>query len=126
MSASLLISSILLGSQPAAADVWPGFLGAGASPITPDSVPLEWAPDRNMAWQAELPGEGQSSPIVWGGRVYVTSVEGPMKDTNHVVALDVKTGQPLWKQSFPTSMPVENTLYVSRAAPTAAADQAGV
>ena len=126
MSAILLLSSLLLVTDSPSASVWPGFLGAGALPIAADSVPLEWAPDRNIAWKADLPGEGQSSPVVWHGHVYLTTVEGPKKDTNHVLAFDLTSGQLLWKHSFPTSQQVEKTLYVSRAAPTSAADAAGV
>ncbi len=126
MTPLILISSFLLAADPSPAGVWPGFLGAGASAIAPESVPLTWAPDQNVAWRAELPGEGQSSPIVWQGRVYLTTVEGEMKDTNHVLALDLQTGALIWRKSFPTSLPVKKTLYVSRAAPTPAADATGV
>ncbi|MHB8969355.1 MAG: outer membrane protein assembly factor BamB family protein [Pirellulaceae bacterium] len=126
MPAFLLLSSLLLAADSPSASVWPSFLGAGASPIVADSVPLEWAPDRNIAWKTDLPGEGQSSPVVWHGHVYLTTVEGPMKDTNHVLAFDLTAGQLLWKHSFPTSQKVEKTLYVSRAAPTSAADAQGV
>ncbi len=127
MATLLLLSTlILVGSEDPSANVWPGFLGAGASSVTAESVPLEWAPDRNMAWKHELVGEGQSSPIVWDGQVYVTTVEGPMKDTNHLLAFDAKSGKAQWDYAFPTSLPVKNTLYVSRAAPTPAADANGV
>ena len=57
---------------------WPGFLGAGAARTTVQSLPLKWTPGENIAWQAALPGDGQSSPIVWGDTAYVTAVEGDM------------------------------------------------
>ena len=127
MATLLLLSTLfLVGSEDPSANAWPGFLGAGASSVTAESVPLEWAPDQNMAWKHELVGEGQSSPIVWNGQVYVTTVKGPMKDTNHVLAFDAQSGKALWDYTFPTSLPVKNTLYVSRAAPTPAADANGI
>ncbi|MEX2262977.1 MAG: PQQ-binding-like beta-propeller repeat protein [Bryobacteraceae bacterium] len=35
-------------------------------------MPTEWSPKQNIAWRAELPGLGVSSPIVWGNQVFVT------------------------------------------------------
>jgi outer membrane protein assembly factor BamB len=107
-------------------DVWPGFLGAGAKPPAAESVPLEWSPEKNIAWTADLPGYGQSSPVVWNDAVFVTSVEGPMKDTCHVVALKHSDGSSIWKHSFESSDKVQDSLYVSRAAPTPVCDGKGV
>ena len=126
MSAAFLISALLLAANPSDANSWPGFLGAGAPPIAAESIPLEWGPDRNIAWQVPLPGEGQSSPVIWNGHVYVTSVEGAMKDTNHLLAYDLASGRQIWNCSRPTSTKVKKTLYVSRAAPTPVVDGDGV
>lgn len=104
------------------APVWPGFLGAGASPITPQSVPLKWTPTEHVAWTAPLPGHGQSSPVIWGDQVFVTSVDGPMKDNYFVVALSLKTGEQLWSHTLESTDKVKNSLYVSRAAPTPVVD----
>ncbi len=114
-----LMLPLLLGEAPVA---WPGFLGAGASTVEAKSLPLTWSPTENIAWQAELPGYGQSSPIVWQDMVFVTSVEGPMKETCHLLALDRTTGKQLWKHSLAASTQVKSSQYVSRAAPTPATD----
>lgn len=106
--------------------VWPGFLGAGATPLTAESLPLEWSPEKNIAWTTDLPGHGQSSPVIWGGKVFVTGVEGPMKDTYHVMCLSLADGSLLWKHSLASSDPVKNSVYVSRAAPTPVVDSHGV
>ncbi len=120
MSLTLLcMLSLLLDDDVKA---WPGFLGAGANAIPPESIALEWAPDRNIAWKATLPGYGQSSPVIRGDRVWVTSVEGPLKETCHVVALDMANGKQIWKHSLESSTRVESTNYVSRAAPTPVVD----
>ncbi|WP_254510489.1 outer membrane protein assembly factor BamB family protein [Anatilimnocola floriformis] len=105
-----------------ATPAWPAFLGQGASAVEANSLPLEWSPTKNIAWEAAIPGHGQSSPIVWGDRVFVTSVEGDMKDTNHVLAFSLADGKQLWKDSFESSDKVKNSLYVSRAAPTPVTD----
>ncbi len=106
---------------------WPGFL-AGGQPVRVklESLPLAWSPTKNIAWQTPLAGIGQSSPVVWKGQVFVTSVEGPMKDVCHVTALRLTDGQVAWKRSFDSSDKVKDSNYVSRAAPTPVVDERGL
>ena len=53
---------------------WPQFRGtSGAGVADSSSLPTRWSATENVAWTAELPGHGWSSPIVWGDRVYVTT-----------------------------------------------------
>jgi outer membrane protein assembly factor BamB len=101
---------------------WPGFLGGGEVPLKADALPLTWSPTENIAWQAALPGHGQSSPVIWNGKVFVTAVEGPMKDTYHVLAFDLADGRALWKHSLESSDKVKESYFVSRAAPTPVTD----
>jgi outer membrane protein assembly factor BamB len=120
MTPTLCLFLALCGadSQPA----WPMFLGQGASAVEANSLPLEWSPTKNIAWQTPLPGHGQSSPIIWGNQAFVTAVDGPMKDTNYVVGINLKDGKMLWQHSFESSDKVKTSLYVSRAAPTPVTD----
>ena len=32
-----------------------------------------WGEDHNILWKVEVPGSGNSSPIVWGDRIFLTS-----------------------------------------------------
>jgi len=114
--------AILLASAPVVPDAWPAFLGAGASPAKAEQLPLQWSPTDGVAWRATLPGHGQSSPVIWEDRVFLTSVDGPQKDAFHVVCLDLASGQELWRKSVKNSSPVANSVYVSRAAPTPVVD----
>jgi outer membrane protein assembly factor BamB len=127
---SVLLSLLLWCAAPDAVTAnvtrWPAFLGAGRSEIEPQSIPLRWSPTENLAWSAKLTGYGQSSPVIWGDQAYVTSVEGPMKDQLIVTALSLKSGETLWEKSFPTSDPVQNGTFVSRAAPTPVVSADGV
>ena len=53
---------------------WPQFRGPNGSATSADKqLPAEWGADKNIAWQAQLPGYGWSSPIVWGDKVFVTT-----------------------------------------------------
>ncbi len=101
---------------------WPGFLGAGHTAIDPDSIPLQWSPEKNLAWQAEIPGHGQSSPAIHGDRVFVTSCEGPNKELLHVLCLRLADGSILWDRELPSTNFEPNSLYISRAAPTPVVD----
>jgi outer membrane protein assembly factor BamB len=53
---------------------WPQFRGTDGAGIADSSrLPTRWSATENVAWTAEVPGRGWSSPIVWGARVYVTT-----------------------------------------------------
>ena len=52
-----------------------------------------------MTWRKEIPGKGWSSPVVAGGRIYLTTaVPGtPLVDNSlRAVCLDAKTGDVVW------------------------------
>ena len=77
----MLSVGVLAGSAGAqAGDMksdWPQFRGPGGRGISGDKgVPLTWSKSDNVAWKAELPGPGTSSPIVIGSRLFVTCFTG--------------------------------------------------
>jgi outer membrane protein assembly factor BamB len=134
------------------AENWPQWRGPGSQGVSAEKgLPTEWAPGSNIAWKTELAGSGHSSPIVWGDRIFLTSqvegdaipgqravahVQGENKDWVHpdsvaadrkhtlkVMAIDAKTGKPIWEQTA-----YEGPVYDARhrrssfAGPTAATD----
>ncbi|MEQ9406596.1 MAG: PQQ-binding-like beta-propeller repeat protein [Fuerstiella sp.] len=105
---------------------WPGFLGAGASELKPETVPVSWSPDQNIAWSMPVPGYGQSSPVIDNGRVFLTSVAGDNKQTLNVICLNLQNGETVWTHRSESSFPEENSVYISRAAPTPVVDSSGV
>ncbi|MCS6851990.1 MAG: PQQ-binding-like beta-propeller repeat protein [Gemmataceae bacterium] len=123
ISLMCLLMGPLVGAEPLR---WPAFLGAGATAIDVQTIPLRWSPNENVAWKTSLPGKGQSSPVIWGGRVFVTAIDGPMKDTCQVLALDLADGRIAWRQEFPASQKVRSNYFQSRAAPTPVVDAEGV
>jgi outer membrane protein assembly factor BamB len=111
-----------------AEDGWPRFRGPNAGGVAPDhaGLPTRWTTTENVKWVANVPGWGWSSPIVWGGRVFVTSVvseennvrpskglylgEGvrePAKGIHRwlVWCFDLNTGKQLWKQEAYAGQP---------------------
>lgn len=59
------------------ADNWPQFRGADANAFSPEALPVAWSDDngqtQNVRWKIAIPGEGWSQPVVWDGRLYLTS-----------------------------------------------------
>jgi len=61
---------------------WPQFRGPNSNPVGAHARLAErWSKTENVEWSQEIPGRGWSSPIVTGGKVYVTTVttEGKSK-----------------------------------------------
>jgi outer membrane protein assembly factor BamB len=65
VSASFLTAS-LHANWPA----WRGPLGSGIA--TAKNVPLHWSATENVRWKVLLPDRGNSTPAVWGNKVFVT------------------------------------------------------
>jgi outer membrane protein assembly factor BamB len=68
-----------LVTAPAAPDtIWPQFRGpSGRGVSSIDTLPTTWSTTINVAWKADVPGRGWSSPIVWGNQVFVTTAISP-------------------------------------------------
>ena len=101
---------------------WPSFRNDGSGTVAVTKAPLRWAPDQNISWRAVIPGYGQSAPVVWGGRVFLTSSDGPWQERGFVHAYELETGKKLWSTEVPATTRVENYFRNSRAAPTSVVD----
>jgi outer membrane protein assembly factor BamB len=89
---------LFLSVAPAAAADWPQWLGPGRDGQTSEKV-APWKGDLKVLWRQPV-GEGHSSPIVAGGKVFLhTKVKG--KEEEQITAFDAKTGKELWKASNP-------------------------
>ena len=107
---------------------WRGPLATGVAPKS--NPPVEWSETKNIRWKTELPGLGHSSPVVWGGLVFVTTAEktdtkkpftGETPDGAHnnmdpesdyqfaVLAIDRQTGALVWRRTVTTLQPHEST-----------------
>lgn len=127
MSQSLWLAIVCLAVVPDdSTGRWTGFRNGGASQTECHAVPLRWSPGENIAWERELPGYGQSAPVVWGGTVFITAVDGPRKEHGLLMALDAERGAPQWQVRIRTSSGLPSNYAVARAAPTPAVDARGV
>lgn len=118
----LLLVGVCLAAENYAAEAWPGFRGRGDSVAVAKNLPVTWEQRGQGGWTTRLAGYGQSSPVVWGQRVFVTSVSGDEKENLHVAAIDLATGKSLWRKEFSATQKVRDSDTVSRGAPTPAVD----
>jgi outer membrane protein assembly factor BamB len=107
---------------------WPQFRGPAATGTVAGQtqLPDTWSATENIAWKTDIPGRGWSSPVVWGSRVFLTTVvnlgesEEPKKglyfggnrtkppESVHrwiLLCLSLDTGEILWQKQVHEGMP---------------------
>lgn len=124
-STCLLSSSALLAADLAEQESWTSFRNGGLSTAT-GSYSTQWTESKGIAWQRETIGYGQSAPVIFQGKIYLTTVVGPMKEFCQITCLDLKSGRELWSEEFEASTQVASNYMQARAAPTPLVDEAGV
>jgi outer membrane protein assembly factor BamB len=112
-----------------AAENWPQFRGlqAGVAPDDP-ALPDVWSETRNVVWKVDIPGQGWSSPVVWGDHVFVTTAISTGREPAPVAGIadptvnvdrfksaavhrwvlydiDVKSGTIRWERDLQTETP---------------------
>jgi outer membrane protein assembly factor BamB len=138
-------AALALCALSAQAQNWPSFRGPQASGIGQGPAPTTWDAEKsvNIVWKAKVPGLANSSPVVWGDRVFVStaisqeenptfrtgdygdvdSVESKAEYVWKVVSLDKGTGKILWEREVYKGVPkVKRHLKSSHANPTPATD----
>ena len=74
---TLLVTALAIAAVSGAPGGWPGFRGPSANGLAASGeAPLTWSTTENVRWATEIPGRGWSSPVVWQGRVYLTTAIG--------------------------------------------------
>src|SRR5262249_24896343 len=77
MKRSLCVIAILGCAAFASADNWPTWRGATALGVSDEKgLPVKWSKDENVRWKVALPAPGNSTPIIWGDRVFITQASG--------------------------------------------------
>lgn len=88
--------SVAASSLSISAGDWPQWTGPSGDGIAPgESAPLEWTAE-NQRWRTPLPAPGNSSPIVAGGRVFLTSADENGKRRS-LLCFDREDGKLLWE-----------------------------
>jgi len=108
--------------QTSLAENWPGFRGPGRQGISNEQdLPTQWSATSNIIWKTAIAGEGWSSPIVFGDRVFVTTAtdEGA---SYHLLCLNRKTGTVLWDRQVLRQKPGHKQRFNSYASSTPVTD----
>ena len=80
----------------AAESNWPRWRGAGANGQAREKgLPHQWSDD-TITWKTALPGRGNSSPTIWGERMFLTSAIDRGRQ-RVVMCLDRNNGRILWQ-----------------------------
>ena len=143
MRPSLLALILLTAATITAAEQWPQFRGPGAMGVADSpSLPDTWSTTKNVRWKTAIAGHGWSSPVVWGDRIFVTSVvptgaveepkrglyfggERPAPNVEHrwmVYAVDRTTGKIAWEREARRGLPMSRHLKNTYASETPVTD----
>ena len=95
---AIIVLALLASAAAAEAADWRQFRGNNADGVAAE----EDAPGRlgTTVWEAALPGEGKSGPIVVNDRVIVTASSGHRQARLHVACFSDADGSQLWERQF--------------------------
>ncbi len=124
----VIAASELPGASDAVAH-WPQWRGPFDNGVARTAAPTEWSSGKNLAWKVAIPGLGNSSPIIWGDRIFVTTavpaaalatgggdMRGPrggggtgvgIEHRFVVLCLDRNSGKILWERTAKVAKPHE-------------------
>lgn len=86
-----------VGNDKLAGADWSQFRGPRGDGIAAaTNVPVEWNATNNVAWRAEIPGNGWSSPVLAGGRLYLTTAVSGEALSLRALCLDAGSGKIIW------------------------------
>ncbi len=92
----LVLAAAVCVSHSAMSENWPSWRGPTGNGLSSEkNLPVEWSPEKNVAWKLALPGPAGASPVVWGERIFLTSAN----DAGELLLIAVDTsGRQLWQQ----------------------------
>jgi outer membrane protein assembly factor BamB len=83
----------------ARADNWPAWRGpTGQGQSVEKNLPVRWSATENVKWKVPLPDPGNSTPIVWGDKVFLTQATADGKRRS-LWCLSRKDGAKLWERT---------------------------
>ena len=101
---------------------WPSWRGpTGQGLARGEGYPDTWSATRNVQWQVQVPGRGNSSPIVWADRIFLTTARDGGKRPS-VLCYRRSDGKLLWESSLPAGEPGRVYWKNSHASGTPATD----
>ena len=103
------------------ADEWPGWRGPERSGHSKETgLPTHWNAT-SVVWKTAIPGVGQSSPVVWGERIFLTAALEKGKK-RIVLCVDRNKGNILWQHEAWSGVPEKSHQMNGWASATCATD----
>jgi outer membrane protein assembly factor BamB len=100
--AVLALAILSAAADPEPKEEWPQFRGpTGQGLSASKKLPTEWSDTKNVAWSKEVPGSGWSSPVVAGGKVYLTTaaeIAGSEDLSLRALCFDAVSGKIEWNE----------------------------
>jgi outer membrane protein assembly factor BamB len=94
MTRTLLSLTLLCMAGVASAGNWPQWRGPTGDSVSAETgLPLRWDEKTNVVWKCPLPGEGASTPAIWGDAIFLTAQDS---DRLLVLRIDKPTGRIAW------------------------------
>jgi outer membrane protein assembly factor BamB len=89
---------IALSFSASRAENWPQWRGPRGTGVSEEkNLPLHWGVSENVRWKTGLPAKGNSTPVVWGDRVFVTQAVDAEKRRN-LLCFNRADGRLRWQQ----------------------------
>jgi outer membrane protein assembly factor BamB len=92
---AVLAGAVLLGTsgESPAADSWTEFRGShGDGWARGSNPPIDWSETKNIKWKIDIHGKGWSSPVIWGGQIWLTTATEDGKQMS-AICVDRETGR---------------------------------
>ena len=104
MTLAVLLAMIAVANPPEGESNWPGWRGPTANGHSVEGdLPVKWTPN-SVIWKTPLKGWGQSSPVIWGDKILLTTALEKGR-TRIVFCVDRNTGKILWEKVAWTGEP---------------------
>ncbi|MGH9721285.1 MAG: PQQ-binding-like beta-propeller repeat protein [Bryobacteraceae bacterium] len=115
-------SVAMIGDEGEGKRYWPRWRGPSGQGVVPDGAYVDtWSDTQNVAWKVELPGSGNSSPVIWGDRIFLTAAyEGGLRRS--ILCLRRSDGKVLWETFAPNASPERTNRKNGHASGTPATD----
>jgi outer membrane protein assembly factor BamB len=125
---TVVLAAVSANSDPAH---WPQWRGPFFNGVAKSSAPVEFSDTKNIKWKVAIPGQGFSTPVIWGDRIFLTTAVPTGKVTKPappeqarpldwsgaagageehkfvVMCLEKKTGKTLWERVAKVATPHE-------------------
>jgi outer membrane protein assembly factor BamB len=96
LPAILALTAVCTAARSLAAEDWPQWRGAKLDGISGEKdLPTKWSQSEGIAWKLPLPGQAGATPVIFGDRIFLTSVDG----SNLILMCIGTDGKELWRQT---------------------------